>query len=109
MRSGVLTPTMTVEELRDRREGVSAKPFIETVPSIDALHCDIGNAAEFYKTFQLEIGEVYKNPNASKEERKRWQATLDKHLRKKMNLKPIMRMNGNFALKLHDQRDGGSL
>ncbi|XP_006062402.2 V(D)J recombination-activating protein 1 [Bubalus bubalis] len=90
----------TVEELRDRVKGVSAKPFIETVPSIDALHCDIGNAAEFYKIFQLEIGEVYKNPSASKEERKRWQATLDKHLRKKMNLKPIMRMNGNFARKL---------
>ncbi|XP_008583766.1 PREDICTED: V(D)J recombination-activating protein 1 [Galeopterus variegatus] len=90
----------SVEELRDRVKGVSAKPFIETVPSIDALHCDIGNAAEFYKIFQLEIGEVYKNSNASKEERKRWQATLDKHLRKKMNLKPIMRMNGNFARKL---------
>ncbi|KAF6105827.1 recombination activating 1 [Phyllostomus discolor] len=90
----------SVEELRDRVKGVSAKPFIETVPSIDALHCDIGNAAEFYKIFQLEIGEVYKNPSASKEERKRWQATLDKHLRKKMNLKPIMRMNGNFARKL---------
>ncbi|XP_007466909.1 PREDICTED: V(D)J recombination-activating protein 1 [Lipotes vexillifer] len=90
----------TVEELRDRVKGVSAKPFIETVPSIDALHCDIGNAAEFYKIFQLEIGEVYKNPSASKEERKRWQAALDKHLRKKMNLKPIMRMNGNFARKL---------
>ncbi|XP_070282582.1 V(D)J recombination-activating protein 1 [Myotis yumanensis] len=90
----------SVEELRDRVKGVSAKPFIETVPSIDALHCDIGNAAEFYKIFQLEIGEVYRNPNASKEERKRWQATLDKHLRKKMNLKPIMRMNGNFARKL---------
>lgn len=93
----------SVEELRDRVKGVSAKPFIETVPSIDALHCDIGNAAEFYKIFQLEIGEVYKNPNASKEERKRWQATLDKHLRKKMNLKPIMRMNGNFARKLMTQ------
>ncbi|XP_008049860.1 V(D)J recombination-activating protein 1, partial [Carlito syrichta] len=90
----------TVEELRDRVKGVSAKPFIETVPSIDALHCDIGNAAEFYKIFQLEIGEAYKNPSASKEERKRWQATLDKHLRKKMSLKPIMRMNGNFARKL---------
>nr|XP_004651308.1 V(D)J recombination-activating protein 1 [Jaculus jaculus] len=90
----------SVEELRDRVKGVSAKPFMETVPSIDALHCDIGNAAEFYKIFQLEIGEVYKNPSASKEERKRWQATLDKHLRKKMNLKPIMRMNGNFARKL---------
>ncbi|XP_004369864.1 V(D)J recombination-activating protein 1 [Trichechus manatus latirostris] len=90
----------SAEELRDRVKGVSAKPFIETVPSIDALHCDIGNAAEFYRIFQLEIGEVYKNPDASKEERKRWQATLDKHLRKKMNLKPIMRMNGNFARKL---------
>lgn len=93
----------SVEELRDRVKGVSAKPFIETVPSIDALHCDIGNAAEFYKIFQLEIGEVYKNPNVSKEERKRWQATLDKHLRKRMNLKPIMRMNGNFARKLMTQ------
>ncbi|XP_053243725.1 V(D)J recombination-activating protein 1 [Podarcis raffonei] len=90
----------TVEELRDRVKGVSAKPFIETVPSIDALHCDIGNAAEFYKIFQFEIGEVYKNPDASKEERKRWQSTLDKLLRKKMNLKPMTRMNGNFARKL---------
>uniref|UniRef100_A0A6J0V9G2 V(D)J recombination-activating protein 1 n=3 Tax=Amphibolurinae TaxID=145349 RepID=A0A6J0V9G2_9SAUR len=90
----------TVDELRDRVKGVSAKPFIETVPSIDALHCDIGNAAEFYKIFQFEIGEVYKNPDASKEERKRWQSTLDKHLRKKMNLKPMIRMNGNFARKL---------
>ncbi|XP_024071245.3 V(D)J recombination-activating protein 1 [Terrapene carolina triunguis] len=90
----------SVDELRDRVKGVSAKPFIETVPSIDALHCDIGNAAEFYKIFQFEIGEVYKNPDISKEERKRWQSTLDKHLRKKMNLKPIMRMNGNFARKL---------
>ncbi|XP_063294561.1 V(D)J recombination-activating protein 1 [Pelobates fuscus] len=90
----------SVDELRDRVKGVSAKPFIETLPSIDALHCDIGNAAEFYRIFQLEIGEVYKNPNATKEEKKRWQTTLDKHLRKKMNLKPIMRMNGNFARKL---------
>ncbi|XP_053099384.1 V(D)J recombination-activating protein 1 [Hemicordylus capensis] len=90
----------TVDELRDRVKGVSAKPFIETVPSIDALHCDIGNATEFYKIFQFEIGEVYKNPDASKEERKRWQSTLDKHLRKKMNLKPVTRMNGNFARKL---------
>nr|XP_060642630.1 V(D)J recombination-activating protein 1 [Anolis sagrei ordinatus] len=90
----------TVDELRDRVKGVSAKPFIETVPSIDALHCDIGNAAEFYKIFQFEIGEVYKNTDASKEERRRWQSTLDKHLRKKMNLKPMTRMNGNFARKL---------
>ncbi|ELV12151.1 V(D)J recombination-activating protein 1 [Tupaia chinensis] len=90
----------SAEELRDRVKGVSAKPFMETVPSIDALHCDIGNAAEFYKLFQLEIGEVYKHPDAPKEERRRWQATLDKHLRKKMNLKPIMRMNGNFARRL---------
>ncbi|XP_062974499.1 V(D)J recombination-activating protein 1 [Elgaria multicarinata webbii] len=90
----------TVDELRDRVKGVSAKPFIETVPSIDALHCDIGNAAEFYKIFQFEIGEVYKNPDATKDERKRWQSTLDKHLRKKMNLKPVTRMNGNFARKL---------
>lgn len=90
----------TVGELRDRVKGVSAKPFIETVPSIDALHCDIGNAAEFYKIFQLEIGEVYKTLDAPKEDRKRWQTTLDKHLRKKMNLKPLGRMNGNFARKL---------
>ncbi|XP_035557894.1 V(D)J recombination-activating protein 1 [Canis lupus familiaris] len=90
----------SVDELRDRVKGVSSKPFIETVPSIDALHCDIGNAAEFYKIFQLEIGQAYSKAGASKEERRRWQATLDKHLRKKMNLKPIMRMNGNFARKL---------
>lgn len=90
----------TVDELRDRVKGVSAKPFIETVPSIDALHCDIGNATEFYKIFQFEVGEVYKKPDASKEERKRWQSTLDKHLRKKMSLKPMIRMNGNFARKL---------
>ncbi|NXX51290.1 RAG1 protein, partial [Tricholaema leucomelas] len=90
----------SVDELRARVKGVSAKPFIETVPSIDALHCDIGNAAEFYRIFQMEIGEVYKNPDVSKEERKRWQLTLDKHLRKKMNLKPMMRMSGNFARKL---------
>ncbi|XP_075044762.1 V(D)J recombination-activating protein 1 [Mixophyes fleayi] len=90
----------SADELRDRVKGVSAKAFIETVPSIDALHCDIGNAAEFFRIFQLEIGEVYKNPNSTKEERKKWQAILDKHLRKKMNLKPIMRMNGNFARKL---------
>ncbi|XP_053305568.1 V(D)J recombination-activating protein 1 [Spea bombifrons] len=90
----------SVDELRDRVKGVSAKPFIETLPSIDALHCDIGNAAEFYRIFQLEIGEVYKNSNSTKEERKRWQVILDKHIRKKMKLKPIMRMNGNFARKL---------
>ncbi|NWU58512.1 RAG1 protein, partial [Dromas ardeola] len=90
----------SVDELRDRVKGVSAKPFIETVPSIDALHCDIGNATEFYRIFQMEIGEVYKNPDVSKEERKRWQLTLDKHLRKKLNLKPMMRMSGNFARKL---------
>ncbi|NXR07961.1 RAG1 protein, partial [Semnornis frantzii] len=90
----------SVDELRARVKGVSAKPFIETVPSIDALHCDIGNAAEFYRIFQMEIGEVYKNPDVSKEERKRWQLTLDKHLRKKMNLKPMMRISGNFARKL---------
>ncbi|KAM3920679.1 V(D)J recombination activating protein 1 [Leptodactylus fuscus] len=90
----------SVDDLRDRVKGVSAKPFIETLPSIDALHCDIGNAAEFYRIFQLEIGEVYKHAKATTEERKKWQITLDKHLRKKMNLKPIMRMNGNFARKL---------
>uniref|UniRef100_H3A5N4 V(D)J recombination-activating protein 1 n=1 Tax=Latimeria chalumnae TaxID=7897 RepID=H3A5N4_LATCH len=89
-----------VEELRDRVKGVSAKPFIETLPSIDALHCDIGNATEFYKIFQDEIGEIYKNPNPSREEKKRWHSVLDKHLRKNMNLKPVMRMNGNYARKL---------
>ncbi|XP_020385577.2 V(D)J recombination-activating protein 1 [Rhincodon typus] len=90
----------TADELRYRVKGVSAKPFIETQPSIDALHCDIGNATEFYRLFQDEIGELYKNPSTSKEERKRWQAMLDKHLRMKMNLKPVMRLNGNFARKL---------
>ncbi|KAG2462503.1 RAG1 protein, partial [Polypterus senegalus] len=90
----------SADDLRDRVKGVSAKPFMETHPSIDALHCDIGNAAEFYKIFQDEIGEVFQNPNPPKEERKRWQSALDKQLRKKMNLKPIMRMNGNFARKL---------
>ncbi|XP_072906171.1 V(D)J recombination-activating protein 1 [Hemitrygon akajei] len=90
----------TAEQLRDRVKGVSAKAFIETLPSIDALHCDIGNATEFYKLFQDEIGEMHKHPNSSKEEKKRRQALLDKHLRKKMNLKPVMRMNGNFARKL---------
>ncbi|XP_043941410.1 V(D)J recombination-activating protein 1 [Protopterus annectens] len=90
----------SVDELRDRVKGVSAKPFIETRPCIDALHCDIGNATEFYKIFQDEVGEVYKRPNPSKEDRKRWHMTLDKHLRKKLSLKPVMRMNGNFARKL---------
>ncbi|XP_028647682.2 V(D)J recombination-activating protein 1 [Erpetoichthys calabaricus] len=90
----------SADDLRDRVKGVSAKPFMETHPSIDALHCDIGNAAEFYKIFQDEIGEVFQNPNPTKEERKRWQSALDKQLRKKMNLKPVMRMNGNFARKL---------
>uniref|UniRef100_A0A4W3J4F9 V(D)J recombination-activating protein 1 n=1 Tax=Callorhinchus milii TaxID=7868 RepID=A0A4W3J4F9_CALMI len=88
------------EVLRDRVKGISAKPFIETQPSIDALHCDIGNATEFFKLFQDEIGELHIKPNPSKEDRKRWQVLLDQHLRKKMNLKPIMRMNGNFARKL---------
>ncbi|MBN3276664.1 RAG1 protein, partial [Polyodon spathula] len=90
----------SVDELRDRVKGVSAKPFMETQPSIDALHCDIGNATEFYKIFQDEIGEVYQNYNPTHEERKRWQSALDKQLRKKMNLRPVMRMNGNFARKL---------
>ncbi|MGH0125514.1 UNVERIFIED_CONTAM: hypothetical protein FKN15_043364 [Acipenser sinensis] len=90
----------SVDELRDRVKGVSAKPFMETQPSIDALHCDIGNATEFYKIFQDEIGEVYQNHNPTHEERKRWQSALDKQLRKKMNLRPVMRMNGNFARKL---------
>ncbi|GCB69630.1 hypothetical protein scyTo_0010590 [Scyliorhinus torazame] len=90
----------TADELRDRVKGIAAKPFIETQPSIDALHCDIGNATEFYRLFQGEIGELYKNPKLPKEERKRWQVMLDKQLRQKMNLKPIMRLNGNFARKL---------
>ncbi|XP_032894786.1 V(D)J recombination-activating protein 1 [Amblyraja radiata] len=90
----------TAEELRDRVKGVAAKAFIETQTSIDALHCDIGNATEFYKLFQDEIGELHKNPSPSKEERKRLQAMLDKHFREKVNLKPIMRLNGNFARKL---------
>ncbi|MBN3309927.1 RAG1 protein, partial [Amia calva] len=90
----------SADELRDRVKGVSAKPFLETLPSIDALHCDIGNATEFYKIFQDEIGELYIKSNPTREERKRWQSALDKQLRKKMNLKPIMRMNGNFARKL---------
>ncbi|KAM6937878.1 V(D)J recombination activating protein 1 [Xenentodon cancila] len=90
----------SVEELRDRVKGVSAKPFLETQPTLDALHCDIGNAVEFYKIFQDEIGEVYKKVNPSREERRGWRAALDKHLRKKMKLKPVMRMNGNYARRL---------
>uniref|UniRef100_A0A3B5MZG5 V(D)J recombination-activating protein 1 n=1 Tax=Xiphophorus couchianus TaxID=32473 RepID=A0A3B5MZG5_9TELE len=90
----------SVDELRDRVKGVSAKPFLETQPTIDALHCDIGNATEFYKIFQDEIGEVYKNPNPSREDRRSWRAALDKQLRKKMKLKPVMRMNGNYARRL---------
>ncbi|XP_047451296.1 V(D)J recombination-activating protein 1 [Mugil cephalus] len=88
------------DELRDRVKGVSAKPFMETQPTLDALHCDIGNATEFYKIFQDEIGEVYKKVNPSREERRSWRAALDKQLRKKMKLKPVMRMNGNYARKL---------
>ncbi|GLD60215.1 V(D)J recombination-activating protein 1 [Lates japonicus] len=90
----------SVEELRDRVKGVSAKPFMETQPTLDALHCDIGNATEFYKIFQDEIGEVYQKVNPSREERRSWRAALDKQLRKKMKLKPIMRMNGNYARRL---------
>ncbi|XP_038155815.1 V(D)J recombination-activating protein 1 [Cyprinodon tularosa] len=90
----------SVDELRDRVKGVSAKPFLETQPTLDALHCDIGNATEFYKIFQDEIGEVYKRPNPSREERRSWRAALDKQLRKKMKLKPVMRMNGNYARRL---------
>uniref|UniRef100_H2M914 V(D)J recombination-activating protein 1 n=2 Tax=Oryzias latipes TaxID=8090 RepID=H2M914_ORYLA len=90
----------SVDELRDRVKGVSAKPFLETQPTLDALHCDIGNATEFYKIFQDEIGEVYKKVNPSREERRSWRAALDKQLRKNMKLKPIMRMNGNYARKL---------
>ncbi|TRY87233.1 hypothetical protein DNTS_031747 [Danionella cerebrum] len=90
----------SVEELRDRVKGVSAKPFMETQPTLDALHCDIGNATEFYKIFQDEIGEVYQKANPSREERRRWRSTLDKQLRKTLKLKPIMRMNGNYARRL---------
>lgn len=90
----------SADELRDRVKGVSAKPFMETQPTIDALHCDIGNATEFYKIFQDEIGEVYKKVNPSREERRSWRAALDKQLRKKMKLKPVMRMNGNYARRL---------
>lgn len=92
----------SADELRDRVKGVSAKPFMETTPTLDALHCDIGNATEFYKIFQDEIGEMHArgdNP-PSREERRRWRATLDKQLRKKMKLKPVMRMNGNYARRL---------
>lgn len=90
----------SVEELRDRVKGVSAKPIMETHPTLDALHCDIGNATEFYKIFQDEIGEMYKKVSPSREERRSWRAALDKQLRKKMKLKPIMRMNGNYARRL---------
>lgn len=90
----------SVDELRDRVKGVSAKPFMETHPTLDALHCDIGIATEFYKIFQDEIGEVYQKVNPSREERRSWRAALDKQLRKKLKLKPIMRMNGNFARRL---------
>ncbi|XP_053742792.1 V(D)J recombination-activating protein 1 [Synchiropus splendidus] len=90
----------SVEELRDRVKGVSAKPFMETQSTLDALHCDIGNATEFYKIFQDEIGEVFKVDNPSREERRSWRAALDKELRRKMKLKPVMRMNGNYARRL---------
>ncbi|KTF71988.1 hypothetical protein cypCar_00024118 [Cyprinus carpio] len=90
----------SADELRDRVKGVSAKPFMETQPTLDALHCDIGNATEFYKIFQDEIGEVYQKSNPSREERRRWRSALDKQLRKKLKLKPVMRMNGNYARRL---------
>uniref|UniRef100_A0A668ASA6 V(D)J recombination-activating protein 1 n=1 Tax=Myripristis murdjan TaxID=586833 RepID=A0A668ASA6_9TELE len=90
----------SADELRDRVKGVCAKPFMETQPTMDALHCDIGNATEFYKIFQDEIGEVYKKVNPSREERRMWRAALDKQLRNKLKLKPVMRMNGNYARKL---------
>ncbi|XP_053498325.1 V(D)J recombination-activating protein 1 [Ictalurus furcatus] len=90
----------SAEELRDRVKGVSAKPFMETQPTLDALHCDIGNATEFYKIFQDEIAEVYLKNNPTREERRRWRSALDKQLRKKMKLKPVMRMNGNYARRL---------
>ncbi|MFT7814316.1 V(D)J recombination activating protein 1 [Arapaima gigas] len=90
----------SMENLRDRVKGVSAKPFMETQPTLDALHCDIGNATEFYKIFQDEIGEVHLKSNPSREERRRWRSALDKQLRKKLKLKPVMRMNGNYARRL---------
>lgn len=93
----------SVDELRDRVKGVSAKPFMETQPTLDALHCDIGNAMEFYKIFQDEIGEVYSKVNPSREERRSWRTALDKQLRKKLRLKPVMRMNGNYARRLMTQ------
>ncbi|XP_029378276.1 V(D)J recombination-activating protein 1 [Echeneis naucrates] len=93
----------SADELRDRVKGVSAKPFMETQPTMDALHCDIGNATEFYKIFQDEIGEVYQKVSPSREERRSWRAALDKQLRKKMKLKPVMRMNGNYARRLMTQ------
>lgn len=93
----------SADELRERVKGVSAKPFMETHPTLDALHCDIGNATEFYKIFQDEIGEMYKKGNAGREERRSWRAALDKQLRKKMKLKPVMRMNGNYARRLMTQ------
>lgn len=90
----------SIDELRDRVKGVSAKPFLETQSTLDALHCDIGNATEFYKIFQDEIGEVHQKVNPSREERRSWRAALDKELRRKLKLKPVMRMNGNYARKL---------
>lgn len=93
----------SVDELRDRVKGISAKPFMETQPTMDALHCDIGNATEFYKIFQDEIGEVYQKFKPSRVERRSWRAALDKQLRKKMKLKPVMRMNGNYARRLMTQ------
>ncbi|XP_056138397.1 V(D)J recombination-activating protein 1 [Lampris incognitus] len=90
----------SAEELRDRVKGVSAKPFMETQPTLDALHCDISNATEFYKIFQDEIGEVFQRPKPTREERRGWRAALDKQLRRKMKLKPVMRMNGNYARRL---------
>ncbi|XP_017555498.2 V(D)J recombination-activating protein 1 [Pygocentrus nattereri] len=90
----------SADELRDRVKGVSAKPFMETQATLDALHCDIGNATEFYKIFQDEIGEMYLKHNPTREERRRWRSALDKQLRKKVKLKPVMRMNGNYARRL---------
>uniref|UniRef100_A0A3Q1FMY2 V(D)J recombination-activating protein 1 n=1 Tax=Acanthochromis polyacanthus TaxID=80966 RepID=A0A3Q1FMY2_9TELE len=90
----------SADELRDRVKGVSSKPFLETQPTLDALHCDIGNASEFFKIFQDEIGEMHKKANPSREQRRSWRAALDKQLRKKMKLKPVMRMNGNYARRL---------
>ncbi|CAB1313671.1 unnamed protein product [Coregonus sp. 'balchen'] len=78
-------PTLILNPLRscETRSKASAKPFMETQPTLDALRCNIGNATEFYKIFQDEIGEVYHNANPCQEQRRSWRATQ----RKKMKLR----------------------